>query len=194
MAIDLFIMPLTRYWARDYITPTMRAVWDRGLPYKVVTPDGVLDCPPGQPFGGPDSPAERQAMLAEAPQFFADLRAVSSDPPWDESDDRADIGDWRVDPASFDELLVQIERELPKVAGPLGRPGYSAHLRFATIFLPAVFQQVFDFSGAHLGSLPVARKELDAINPKPAARGAFAMLGDAIDEALRRRLPLIVDG
>lgn len=140
MAIDLFVMPLARYWSGDYITPTMRAAWQLAIPYSVITPSGRIDLPPGQPYGGPEAADQRRAMVADAPAFFASLRAVSAEPPWDESDD-GDIGDWRVDPRSFASLLAQIDGELGRSPGFFGRAfgqkGYAPQVRSAWEYVSA---------------------------------------------------------
>jgi hypothetical protein len=197
MAIDLFVMALGRYWTGDYVTPTMRAMWERGLSYKVVTADGVKDCPPGQPYGGPDAREDRKAALAEAPLFFAQLARASDDPPWDESDD-GDIGDWRLDPRSFAALIEQAERELVERPGWFARTvrrqrGPVPDLCAAQIFVPMRLTSLVDFDGTILGSLPNLRAELDRLTPVRDARDAFAMVSEAADHAIQRRLPLIVD-
>ena len=52
MAIDIMIMPLSKYFSGDYITPAMQQSWDQNIEYSVVYPDETVTYPKGMPWGG----------------------------------------------------------------------------------------------------------------------------------------------
>src|ERR1043166_564264 len=85
MAIDFMVMPLSRYLAGDFITPAMALLWERGVPYRMVGPDGMRELPPNQPFGGPGAAEKRRALISEVVEALAP--AFGGELPWDEASD-----------------------------------------------------------------------------------------------------------
>lgn len=189
-------MPLARYWSGDYVSPAMRTAWSLGAAYTMITPDGRIDIPPGQPIGGRDAPARRRERVASAPALFRQLRAAFADPPWDEADD-GEIGAWRPDARAFAALLEAIDARLGRnstfFGRLLGKAGYAPHLCFAQILLPATFDTVFLHEGTPMGSLAVVERELGALSPDPTTASAHQLMVEAVAEGRRRRLPLIID-
>lgn len=189
MAIDLMVMPLSRYWAGDFITPVMQFAWDTGVRYSVFMPEGHRELPPGQPYGGETAPAERQALLATVlPNLFSDLQSLGVALDWDERDD-GEIGFHRVDVTSLaaleDEAKGRVERGQAK--GVLPR-----HLVKATIFLPSPFEDPLRWGDIVFGSLPALEAELGGLWPA-AAIAAVSTFRVAIAQAQQKNLPLIVD-
>ena len=109
------VMPFSRYVSGDFITPAMRAAWEAGVPYAILSPEGRTEYPPNMPYGGPDAPARRQEYL---PMVLEDLAALPDDiaaQAWDEASN-AEPCFHRVDPAAYDELLLQASSTPPPPA------------------------------------------------------------------------------
>jgi hypothetical protein len=179
MGVELFVMPLSRYVAGDYITPTMRTVWrDFGHPYIVTRPNKPpLVIPEGVPYGGPGAPAKRRRALAAMPQALASWRGELGDFTLDEESE-AEPRCWRPAPASW--------RELIEVTGP------RSHLRLGTVYLPCDFAEPVLSGRFVLASRPAASRELAAIRGR-ATRDAADELGAALRAAAELSLPMIVD-
>jgi hypothetical protein len=100
-----------------------------------LAPEGKVECPEGQVLGGEDAPARRHEALVRMQRLSEALRQLTDDTPWGEESD-ADIGDWRLPPSSFDDLLEQAERTLTRPRSLLdrvrGRPGYAPHFWMAS--------------------------------------------------------------
>jgi hypothetical protein len=197
MAIDFMIMPLSRYLSGDFVTPTMTFAWQQGLPYTLFGPDGRRDIPKDTPFGGVDAPDNRARFV---PMLTDDLKKLPGGlgvKPWDEASSAEPIFH-RVDPKSYESLLLEAQARVtrPSVLGLLKRkaPG-PAHLA-AMVFLPDAFDAPFDMPVVFqrlAGSAPVALRELEAGGWAEEASSARDTLMDALRDAVRVRLPMIVD-
>jgi hypothetical protein len=179
MGLELFVMPLSRYWAGDYITPTMRMAWrEFGHPYIVTRPNKPpLVLPEGTPWGGGDAPAKRRAMHALVAETLAAWRRGLGDFTLDE-ESNAEPRFWRPLPRSWQALIALT--------------GSQSHLRHGRIFLPCDFQEMACTKSYTLASLPVARRELAAIRDC-APRDAADELDGALSAAEELAFPLIVD-
>jgi len=201
MAIDLFVMPLSRYASGDYITPAMQIAWSIGAAYAIMTPEGRIDCPAGLPFGGAEAGDVRRKIVSQLPRLREALGQVTRDRMWDEEAD-GDIGNWRPSSSSFGAFLEQAERELTRRSlweRIRGRPEPTAQLLQATCFLPVSIKSPFVLTPPWArdemltGSLSVLANELARITPVEEAAEAHAMFTEAVEEAERRKLPLVVD-
>ena len=197
MAIDLMIMPLSRYWTGDFVTPAMRECWAQGLPYAIVTPGAPMrHLPPGIPFGGADAPSQRAASL---PLLLENLQQLPFNIParlWDEASS-SEPRFHRVDPISLEALQAEAHRHLEKRPSSLGRlfgrASYSSHLLNASLFLPAPFSEVFVTADIPTGSLHTLRTELGSRSWSQPCQAALSSWLGAIRDAFALRLPLIVD-
>ncbi|WP_394833954.1 hypothetical protein LVJ94_46360 [Pendulispora rubella] len=189
-------MPLSRYISGDFVTPTMTFVWNQGIPYVMVGPQGPRELPKGIPFGGPDAPRHRHAML---PMLLDDLGMLP--PPiatnlWDESS-AADPTFHRVDPKSYDSLAAEAAAEPTRSIFRFLKPKAltARHLR-ATLFFPVEFEEPFDMPVIFertAGSAGAALRELESCTWTEKSSSARQTLHDALSDALRLRLPMIVD-
>ena len=197
MAIDFMIMPLSRYLSGDFVTPTMTFAWQQGLPYSLFGPKGRRDIPKDTPFGGVDAPMKRARFV---PMLLDDLKklpgALGANL-WDEASS-ADPTFHRVDPKSYESLLEEAKTRgtRPSFLGLMKRktPG-SAHIA-AMVFLPDPFEVPFDMPVVFerlAGSAPLALRELEAGGWTDAASSARDTMLDALRDAIRLRLPMIVD-
>jgi hypothetical protein len=197
MAIDFMVMPLSRYLTGDFVTPQMRLCWDNDLPYRIVGPDGVREFPRDVPYGGPDAAATRpqcRALLAE------DLRQL---PPevtaqlWDEASD-AEPCFHRVEVRAYGVLL---DHAAPAAKRGLlglfrGKPAAPLHIA-CSLFLPCDYPQPVMMQAPFVerltGSAPRALDELGDARIPPEAAAAVEVLRAALADAVRLRLPMIVD-
>jgi hypothetical protein len=195
VAIDLIVIPLSRYWSGDYVTPAMRLLWEQGIPYSVVTPDGPRTLPPGQPYGGADAATEREKLLENTlPGLLDKLASVTVDSLWDE---KANVEPCFYRPsnsgiAALMEAAVKLAR--PKRL-PWGRkvPMPARHLAHAVIHLPVRFADPLDAAGMVFGSLFAVEAELAANTWPAAASDAVVAFQAAVSDAKRMKLPLVVD-
>ncbi|MDC3960894.1 hypothetical protein [Polyangium jinanense] len=195
MAIDFMVMPLSRYIAGDFISPAMRTAWDAGLPYSLLGPHGMLQIPKDTPFGGPDAPARREAILE---MLLGDLRALPAigDASWDERS-AAEPAFHRVDPGSYEALLEEAAR--PRKRGPFGlfgtAPSAVVHLGM-TLLVPCDLAAPIEMSSPferRVGSTPRALQELSSRPWSTRAASAVETLRAALQDAARLGLPMIVD-
>lgn len=191
MAVDLMVLPLSRYWAGDFITPAMREAWRMGTPYAIVRPHQPLQqLPPDVPFGGPGAPAERRRLLEVVGDVQRQLGIA-----WDDGSD-AEPEFYRVDPipwSEFSGFALKLDRKPGLFARLAGRKPVFAHLAHATILLPGRLPELVAGDGFVIGSLSQAQTEL-ASTPWPSgAIGAASAFKQAAAAARRLRLPLIVD-
>jgi hypothetical protein len=193
MAIDFMIMPLSRYIAGDFITPTMRFAWQCGVPYTIVGPDGTKQFPADTAFGGPESGERRRRVLE---MLAEDLRRLPAPIPaqlWDEASD-AEPCFHRVDPASYGALLEQSQQPSRGLVN-LFRRRPPSHLG-AMLFLPCRIDAPFRMTSpmdVDTGSAPQALDELAGRTWPPQCASAVETLGEALRDAVRLRLPLVVD-
>ncbi len=188
MAIDLMVMPLSRYWAGDFITPLMQRAWAKSERYSIATDDGQRELSAGQPYGGETAPDERQELLETAlTNLFFDFKGLGVELKWDEQYD-GEIGFHRVEATSHAAL-----EEAAKVR--MEKPGNNAlprHFVKATVFLPCAFDDPQRWGDIVFGSLPQLEAELGGLWPGPAI-AAVSTYRVAIAEAQKLNLPLIID-
>jgi hypothetical protein len=196
MAIDFMTMPLSRYLSGAYVTPAMAYAWAQGMAYFVVGPEGRRDLPPGQPFGGPDADANRERFV---PMLVDDLRSLPAlaASMWDEAS-AAEPTFHRVDADSYASLLEEASSRAkrPALLGLLGRRRPEAAHLAATVFLPVAFDAPFAMPVVFervAGSAPLALGELEAGHWTPASSSARGTLLAALRDAVRLRLPMVVD-
>jgi hypothetical protein len=194
MAIDFMIMPISRYISGDFVTPAMRFAWGQGLPYTVFGPQGRADFPKDTPFGGADAPAKRGHFV---PMLLDDLQQLPSafaGNLWDE-DSAAEPTFHRVDPRSFQALLAEANQtKRPSFMGLL-KKSEPTHLS-ASVFFPISFDVPFNMPVIFervAGSCPIALRELEAGHWSELASSAAATLTDALRDAVRLKLPMLLD-
>jgi len=194
MAVDFMVMPLSRYIAGDFISPAMRLAWDAGLPYSLIGPDGTRQIPKDLPFGGPDAPARREAIME---MLLGDLRALPliESSLWDERS-ASEPAFHRVDPRSYEALLEEAAQ--PQRRGPFGIFGSAPAAMHVgtTLLLPCDFAATFAMSSPFLrqvGSTPRALKELSGRAWSAMAASAAETLRAALQDAARMGVPMIVD-
>jgi hypothetical protein len=197
MAIDFMIMPMSRYISGDFVTPNMAWSWEQGIPYAVFGPDGRRDCPPGQPFGGPDAPQRRIAMLDMLYDDLEKLPATIVSQLWDE---RAPVEPrfHRVDPTSYRTLLdqAQVKKDRPSFLGFLKRRQSATFHVTATLFLPCDFDEVFEMSSPFERVTASAKRALEEVSSgdwTAETASARETLADALKDVSDLRLPMIVD-
>jgi hypothetical protein len=195
MAVDLMVMPLSRYWSGDYVTPAMRFFWKQESPYVVFTPSGTKALPPGQPYGGTDAHVDRERLLERTiPGLFSKLARVTPDSPWDEHTS-AEPCFYRPSNAGMAALMdAAVKLTRPKRrrwSRAVATPPY--HLALAAIHLPMHFPNPLDGAGLVFGSLFALEVVLTANAWPPAAVDAVESFEAAISDAKRLSLPLVVD-
>ena len=196
VAIDFMTMPLSRYLSGDFVTPAMTFAWQQGIPYSIFGPGGRRDLPKETPFGGADAPEKRARFI---PMIVDDLKklpgtAASS---WDEASVAAPTFH-RVDPKSYESLLEVAKTRVtrPSFLSFLKRKtAVPAHVG-ASVFLPVTFDVPFDMPVVFervAGSAAVALRELEAAGWPDSTSSARETLLDALRDAVRLQLPMIVD-
>lgn len=202
MAIDFFVMPISRYLSGAFITPTMRFAWSQGLPYTLVG-QVTRQIPNGENFGGPNA-AQRRSGLLDSGVLVGDLANYPAPIPtqlWDESSS-AEPRFHRVDPASYGALVEERhDASVPALPSRLlglikGRAGHRSHLA-AQVFFPVAFDEPFTttliFEGWLAGSVHTALRELAEDPGSPPTASARGTLRAALQDAADLRLPLFVD-
>ena len=197
MAIDFMTMPLSRYLSGDFVTPMMTFAWQQGVPYSLIGPDGKRDIPKDTPFGGADAASNRARFVPMLSGDLTKLPGSLGTNLWDEAS-TADPAFHRVDPRSYASLLEQATPRAAKPAffGLLKRPPVGRAHVSATVFLPIAFDVPFEMPVVFerlAGSAPVAARELEVGSWTDAASSARETLLDALRDAIRLRLPMIVD-
>lgn len=194
MAIDFMIMPISRYIAGDFVTPTMRFCWEQGTPYFVIGPDGKREIPPNVPYGGE---VARQKRLQIVGMVLEDLRGLpikDAASIWDEHSE-AEPRFHRVDPESYNALCQQPKPGAFRRIISLGKIGGAPHCA-SSLFLPLTFSSPFPIVEPlerTCGSTPVALKELASAAFMPAAANAAATLREALQDSMTLQMPMIVD-
>jgi hypothetical protein len=194
MAIDLMVMPLSRYWSGDFVSPAMETAWSLGVAYTVLGPSGARTIPEGEPFGGPGARAKRASLLAEMPERMREIGVDSRG--WNERNDDAPYFA-RIDPRSMESMMADAIRNLDVEPGFFDRlrgvAPRRSHLAHAVVLLPHVHDRIETHEGVAIGSLPRVQTELDEVIWSPASDDAVREWRAAVAEATRRRLPLVVD-
>lgn len=191
------VMPLSRYLSGDFISPTMAIAWEAGVPYSVFGPEGRRDVPKDTPFGGPDAPANRARFVTMLLQDLENLPSTLPTSLWDEASSASPTFH-RVDPTSYGALLAEANartsgRSLMALLKRKARN--SAHVA-ASVFLPISFEQPFDMPVVFervAGSASSALRELEADGWTDSSSSARDTLSAALHDAVRLRLPMIVD-
>jgi hypothetical protein len=198
MAIDLMVMPLSRYFTGDFVTPAMQDSWDKGIPYGIVIPgQPVKECPPGVPFGGPDAPQKRLAALPQLADNLRHLPQGIAEHLWDEASATAPRFH-RFHPL---DSLTALQEEAASALEPKpailkrlsGKHQRSTHLLHATLYLPVAFPDLFITADIVTGSVYTLRSELEEVSWSPATASALATYRAAIADAIELRLPIHVD-
>lgn len=137
MAVDLLVMPISRYIAGDYITPMMQGAWDEGIPYSILGPNGAVELLPGIPFGGNNASERRReiaGMVADDLQPYIEDLGFG----WDEGSDAApSFHRFSHDTYAAGQELLNAKK------GVLGFGRRAAIPELATLFLPQSFEGVF---------------------------------------------------
>lgn len=211
MAVDVLVMPLARYISGNYVTPFMEQAWaDRGV-YRIASPGGLDEIPPGVPLGGLEAEARCATIAAELVQHLQQ-RPEFAGIPWDELAGEAVLFQRIGHEPLFDlrwEAAIRAEAPpswLRRLARRLLRRRVAAAespLASASIFLPAVFDQPFELESPQdmgvydCGSLPRLIEELTAlalvVEEGTPSGEALATLFAAANVASEAPLPLILD-
>lgn len=184
MKVELLIMPLSRYWAGEYVTPgMMRAIEER-------RPD--LYRPPARRFSKHDS-RQPEALAAAREERVRLLKRripelIRSFPSesvgtWDEATPE-EARFFELERAGFEQVLMDAQD---------ASFDHMPHLFSASIFLPPRFLRTFQREGLSFGSIPVLHSELDKVRWSAAAEEAAESFRGAAGEAIRLNLPLFVD-
>ena len=192
MAIDFMVMPLSRYLAGDFVTPQMRAAWDSGVPYFILGPQGRRDFPKGVPFGGAEAATQRARFV---PMVVEDLsRLPIPVGAWDEASNVEPVFH-RVDTTAYQALLQHLATQPRSLLDLLPWKANRDHAA-ASLFLPCEFPKVLSMTSPFERQVASVPRALDVLTSRPWAgesSGAAVTLMDALRDANRLRLPLIVD-
>jgi hypothetical protein len=193
MAIDLMVMPMSRYISGDFVTPAMRFAWANGVPYAILGPEGRRELPPGLPFGGTEAPLRRAQIVEMVLQDLRALPAEISRDVWDEHSE-AEPCFHRVDPSSYEALLAHFAPRAERSFLGLRKRATLSHCA-SPLLLPCDFETPVALVTPFVrtaGAASQALRELESPCP-PEAEAAAQTLRDALADALRLRLPIIVD-
>jgi hypothetical protein len=192
MAIDFMVMPLSRYLAGDFVTPQMRAAWDSGVPYFILGPQGRRDFPRDVPFGGSDAATNRARFI---PMVVEDLSLLPiPNGAWDEASNVEPVFH-RVDATSYQALLQHLATQPRSLLDLLPWKANRDHAA-ASLFLPCEFSKVLSMTSPferQVASVPRALEVLTSKSWTSELASAAVTLMDALRDASRLRLPLIVD-
>lgn len=204
MAIELMVMPLSRYVAGDFVTPAMRRAWESGSPYRCQSPEGPRELKPNVPWGGGGARHLRDSVQAPLDTWLANLPAPLPQQRWDE---RSDLPPrfHRLDVLSGDEAFSYAAfRSQAAARRPTGRPLFGIDLpepagrrshSGAALFLPREFDLPFEMTAPMMkatGSAVLALRELEQ-GPCPAhARRPRDVLLAALRDAIELSLPLVL--
>lgn len=192
MAIDFMVMPLSRYLAGDFVTPNMRAAWDTGVPYFILGPQGRRDFPRDVPFGGPDAAVQRARFVPMVVEDLAQLPIPRG--AWDEASSAEPVFH-RVDPRAYGGLLEHLATQPGSLLDRLPWTAKREHVG-ASLFLPCDFPRTLAMRSPferQVGSVPRALAVLEGRAWPGEVSAAVVTLRDALGDAQRLRLPLIVD-
>jgi hypothetical protein len=197
MAIDLLIMPLSRLWSGDYITPAMRQAWDLGVPYRIVRPNQeIQEFASGTPYGGEDAPTKRKEYIVLARRYITQLPQGISKYAWDESSS-VEPEFYRLDPKSFGSLLEEAQEKISKSQSLFqrvtGRSPCIPHLPSAEAFFPVPFQHVFELDRKRIGSLVMLKSELEKTVWSQRVEPSLGILREGVEKALHLRFPMFID-
>jgi len=183
MAIEVLIMPLSRYWAGDYVTPGMQRALDPSAPrYKA--PARRFSRHDASLPGGPERAAQERTQLLEKriPQLIRNFPYEASSG-WIETSETEPLF-FELERAGYEHVLMD---------GQDASFDHMPHLLTASIFLPPRFVRTFEREGLQYGSIPVLTGELRKVSWSRDAEQTAALFAHASTEALRLNLPLFVD-
>ncbi len=201
MAVDVLVMPLSRYFSGHYITPAMELAWREQGVYAYGRPGDIQEIPPGVPLGGLPAAAHANQLRAALASRFAEL-AQPLGYPWGERES-GPIYFQRLEHDAFLELRWQATVALEKKPRwwnrLLGRKPAACHLAAATVFLPVNFAAPVEISASddwdefECGSLPRLIRELSQVSASADVAETTQTLQAAAWMAMEERLPLILD-
>ena len=193
MAIDFMIMPLSRYIAGDFVSPSMQLAWDMGTAYTIFGPEGAKQYPPGVPFGGPDAAERRMRIVDEIRRGSPASCPRPCRHDSGTSARRRSPASTGSIPASFGALLEEASKRSRGFLGIFGKK--PSHLA-ALLMLPCPFDAPFPMDSpisCDVSSVPRALAELRSTTWSAPCASAVETLGEALDDAVRLQLPLVVD-
>ncbi len=182
-AVEMLVMPLSRYWAGDYMPLGM----ERAL--KEQTPQQYR--PPARRFSRFDL---REPEAAERARRERELllekripELIQSFPPdaqrgWNETSSTVRV--FELDQAQSEDVLMDAQD---------ASFDHLPHLISASIFLPPRFLRVFELHGLQFGSLPILAGELRKVPWTSRSEAAAERYLATVNEAMELRLPLFVD-
>ncbi|HLL55192.1 MAG TPA: hypothetical protein VK447_16670 [Myxococcaceae bacterium] len=183
MAVELLVMPLSRYWAGDYLPLGMQRALELKAPHQYR--------PPARRFSRFDlrepEAAERarreRALLLE--KRIPDL--IQSFPPdaqqgWNEMSSQSKV--FELEQAQYEEVLMDAQD---------ASFDHLPHLISASIFLPPHFVRVFELHGLQFGSLPLLAGELRKVPWSTRSEAAAGQYLSIVNHAIELKLPLFVD-
>lgn len=193
-------MPLSRYWSGDFVTPATqrelgpdKAGWAES-PY--ITSDGPI--PPGLPAMGAHTQHERKALVQSVYALVSKLPYGIAQSRWDETSD-VESRSYRLSSQSYAALVYEAEKKLNKSPGRdrrklLEEKPYVAHAAVGRFFLPVDFENALLVEQLSLGSQQRLLHELTTNTWSEDAQPAANVLIAAAKDAVRMRLPMIVEG
>lgn len=185
LGIELMIMPLSRYWAGDYITPTMREVYTAGCDFTIIRPgEPAQTLERWSPFGGLNAPQERISLISFVTTLMKRMPRGIPDQLWDEA---SNFNPWihKFDRREISRFFYFAIKAL-KVES-------SSHLATAKLFLPVDFPYVLNWEDFYFGSLHQLQRELESIPVRADTEKVYMIFDEAVRMAISARLPLIYD-
>lgn len=199
MAVDLLVIPLSRYLAGDFVTPEMRAAWDRGEVARIETVAGeTIECPKGTPLGGKEAKVQASKWREAMDRYRASLPHGIDAIEWNEDAAGAEVVE-TVDHNAWGALVTAARKKYERRGGLLtkllsGRPKAASHVVNGVVFVDAAFARPFQKGEVIFASLPGALVELSDLEGLDALAGAAReAFQKAAVEAREQALPLIVD-
>jgi hypothetical protein len=181
--VEFYIMPLSRYWAEDYIHPMMRRAWQSGTPCQAVdaVTGAVRTLAPNTPMGGPDAAANRTKSLPKVREKLHNVPG-GDDGVWDEAS-TIEPRFYFTPTVAFEALLRDVQPYLVKMP---------VHVATANIFVPIAFDDPKKVAGDIYGSLFRLGTEMRTLTWTGAARPAVEAILVAVQEATILQMPLII--
>ena|SRR5579883_587778 len=182
--VEFYVMPLSRYWAEDYIHPAMRAAWAQGQPVQAIDAETrqVRTIAPNTPLGGPDAPLRRQRELDATRARLAVLPGAR-DGAWEESSS--------LEPRFHRAPAAPFAALMREAADHVNR-GARLHLARANVFLPTTFDEPQKLDKDVYGSVYRLSTELRTLPWGPATKPAVEALLAATQDSSMLQLPLII--
>lgn len=197
VAVELLVMPLSRYWSGDFVSEAMRTAWSLGSPYIAVTPGGQILRREGETFGGAGADAVRRDLLKGMQAVFETVPGAEHGRRlWNEDSDASITGSSMTHEAYgalIDIASSVLDAPVPWFKKLMGVQGTISHLAHATYFLPVHFDRPYERGGWRMGSLPQLRRELQTLEVPTSLHEAHQAFVDAAAIAQKQRAPLIVD-